>query len=175
MQLYITKFNLGIEKFKINGIILVFMRVIANNRKARYDYFLITTFEAGLVLKGSEVKSVRAGNVNLKDSFVYVKDGEVFASNIFIKKYNMLTDSDIDEKKERKLLLNKREIKKIYEQTREKGFTCIPTKLYIKNNKHVKLEIALAKGKHTYDKKQAIKEKDIAREVQRELRNYNHS
>lgn len=149
------------------------MKVIATNRKAYYEYFIDTKFEAGIVLQGAEVKSVRASNVNLKDSFVSIRNGELFAKNIFIKKYNMVTDTDIDEKQDRKLLLNKHEIKKIATKIKEKGFTCIPTKMYIKNNKHVKLEIALAKGKHTYDKKQAIKEKDIARQMQKDIKNHN--
>mgnify|MGYP000989347968 CR=1 FL=1 len=148
------------------------MKVISTNKKAHFDYFIDSTFEAGLVLKGAEVKSVRAGNVNLKDSFISIKNGEIFAKNIFIKKYDMLTDGEIDEKQDRKLLLTTQEIKKLTSRVKEKGFTCIPTKMYLKNNKYVKLEIALAKGKHTYDKKESIKEKDLKRQMQQEIKNH---
>lgn len=148
------------------------MKVIATNRKANHDYYILDTYETGIVLEGSEVKSVRQANVNLKDSFVSIsRDGEVFAKNIYIKTYDKTTSFTIDERRDRKLLLNKSEINKISSKVKEKGITIVPLKMYLKGQL-VKLEIALAKGKHTYDKKDVLKEKDTFRELQRDLKNY---
>jgi len=148
------------------------MKVIATNRKAYHDYFVLDTYEAGIVLQGSEVKSIRLGNVNLKDSFVsFSRDGEVFAKNIYVKTYDKTTSFALDERRDRKLLLNKSEVNKIFSKVKEKGITVVPLQMYFKGQ-HVKLEIALAKGKHTYDKKDVLKEKDTFRELQRDLKNY---
>ncbi|MBE5757655.1 MAG: SsrA-binding protein SmpB [Clostridiales bacterium] len=148
------------------------MKIIATNRKANFEYFIISTFEAGIVLVGSEVKSIRLGHVNLKDSFITIsKDNEVFIKNMHITEYKDAHFDKVDEKRSRKLLLNKQEIKKLQQRTIEKGFTCIPLKVYLKDNL-VKLEIALAKGKHLFDKKETIKNKDIERETQRQIKNY---
>jgi len=148
------------------------MKVIATNRKAYHDYFVLDTYEAGIVLQGSEVKSIRLGNVNLKDSFVsFSRDGEVFAKNIYVKTYDKTTSFALDERRDRKLLLNKSEVNKIFSKVKEKGITVVPLQMYFKGQ-HVKLEIALAKGKHTYDKKEVLKEKDNERELQRDLKNY---
>ena len=144
------------------------MKVIATNRKAYHDYFVLDTYEAGIVLQGSEVKSIRLGNVNLKDSFVsFSRDGEVFAKNIYVKTYDKTTSFALDERRDRKLLLNKSEVNKIFSKVKEKGITVVPLQMYFKGQ-HVKLEIALAKGKHTYDKKDVLKEKDTFRD----LKNY---
>lgn len=147
------------------------MKLIATNKKAYFDYFIISTFEAGVVLLGSEVKSIRLGHTNLKDSFITFSKGEAFIKNMHISNYKDATIDKIDEKRSRKLLLNKKEIEKLISKTSEKGFTCVPLKIYLKDN-FVKLEIALAKGKHLYDKKQVLAEKDIQREAQRELKKY---
>ena len=148
------------------------MKTIATNRKANFEYFIISTFEAGIVLKGSEVKSIRLGHTNLQDSFItFDKNCECFIKNMHITNYKDATIDKLDEKKSRKLLLNRQEIKKIMSKVQEKGFTCIPLKVYLKDNL-VKLEIAIAKGKHTYDKKATIAQRDIERDTQRQLKNY---
>ena len=149
-----------------------FMKIIATNRKANFEYFIISTFEAGIVLVGSEVKSVRLGHTNLKDSFItFNKDGEAFIKNMHITEYKDAHFDKVDEKRSRKLLLNKQEIKKLQQKVMEKGFTCIPLKIYLKDNL-IKLEIALVKGKHLFDKKDSLKEKDIARDTQKQMKNY---
>ena len=148
------------------------MKTIATNRKANFEYFIISTFEAGIVLKGSEVKSIRLGHTNLQDSFItFDKNSECFIKNMHITNYKDATIDKLDEKRSRKLLLNRQEIKKIMSKVQEKGFTCIPLKVYLKDNL-VKLEIAIAKGKHTYDKKATIAQRDIDRDTQRQLKNY---
>ena len=149
------------------------MKTIATNRKANFEYHIISTFEAGIVLKGSEVKSIRLGHTNLQDSFItFDKYNECYIKNMHITNYKDNTIDILDEKRSRKLLLNRHEIKKIMAKVKEKGFTCIPLKVYLKDN-YVKLEIAIAKGKHTYDKKASLAEKDIRRDTQRLLKNYN--
>ena len=148
------------------------MKIVATNRKAYHDYFILDTYEAGIVLKGSEVKSIRLGNVNLKDSYVSIsRDNEVFVKNVYIKTYDKTTAFALDERRDRKLLLNKSEINKIFSKVKEKGMTVVPVQMYFKGQ-NVKVEIALAKGKHTYDKKDVLKEKDNLRELQRDLKNY---
>lgn len=148
------------------------MKVITNNRKANFEYFIHSTFEAGIVLKGCEVKSIRLGHINLQDTFItFDKNGECYIKNMHITAYKDATIDKIDEKRSRKLLLNKSEIKKIMSRVQEKGFTCIPLKVYLKDNL-VKVEIAIAKGKHTYDKKDSIAKRDIERDTQRQLKNY---
>ena len=148
------------------------MKVIDTNRKAQFEYFIISTYEAGLVLVGCEAKSVRLGHTNLKDSFItFSKDGEAFIKNMHISNYKDATIDKVDEKRSRKLLLNKHEIKKIMTKVQEKGFTCVPLKIYLKDNL-IKLEIAVAKGKHLYDKKDTLAKKDIERDTQRQIKNY---
>ena len=148
------------------------MKIIANNRKANFEYFIVSTFEAGIVLKGSEVKSIRLGHTNLQDSFItFDKKSECFIKNMHITNYKDSTIDTLDEKRSRKLLLNRHEIKKIMSKVQEKGFTCIPLKVYLKDNL-VKLELAIAKGKHTYDKKDTLAKRDIERDTQRQLKNY---
>lgn len=148
------------------------MKLITNNRKANFEYFIISTFEAGIVLVGSEVKSIRLGHTNLNDAFItFDKHGECYIKNMHITNYKDSTIDKPDEKRSRKLLLNKHEIKKIMSKVQEKGFTCIPLKVYLKDSL-VKLEIAIAKGKHTYDKKDTLAQRDIERDTQRQLKNY---
>lgn len=140
------------------------------NRKARYDYEILERYEAGIVLTGNEIKSIRKGSCNLKDSYVLVKNNEVFVLNMHISNYDKGV-SNLDETRTRKLLLNRKEINKLQGIVEIKGYTIIPVKLYLKNN-IAKLEIAVAKGKHTYDKKEAIKKRDTERETARALKNY---
>ena len=148
------------------------MKLIATNKKASFDYFLLETVEAGIVLVGSEVKSIRQGNVNLKDTFiVFDKNSECYLKNMYIKTYDKISFDVPDERRSRKLLLNRREINKLMSKVKEKGFTVVPTKLYFKDDK-VKIEIALAKGKHTYDKKDTLQNKDIERDMQRQIKRY---
>ena len=147
------------------------MKIIATNRKANFEYYIISTIEAGIVLVGCEVKSIRNSNVNLKDSFITFSHGEAFIHNMHIAKYADATIDKVDEKRTRKLLLSKHEIEKLGSKVLEKGFTCVPLKVYLKDNL-VKLEVALAKGKHTYDKKDSIAKKDIERDTQRQLKQY---
>ena len=147
------------------------MKIIAENRKALHDYFIEDKLEAGIVLEGSEVKSVREGKVNLKDSYCIIKNGECFLLGTNISTYDKTTMLAPDANRNRKLLLSKQEILKLERKTKIKGYTIIPLKIYFKNQL-VKIEIALAKGKQEFDKKDTIKAKDIKREQERELKNF---
>lgn len=142
-------------------------RIIAANRKARHDYFVDDTFEAGLSLFGTEVKSVRAGNVNLKDSFCYVKNGEIFAVGVRISPYEQGNIFNRDPLREKKLLMHKKEIIRIGQRVARDGFTLIPLSLYFSGSK-VKLELGLCRGKKLYDKR----ESDAARSAAREISKY---
>lgn len=143
------------------------MKVISNNKKAFFNYFVSDLVEAGIVLEGCEVKSVRAGGASLTDSFVVVKNGEMFLKNAYIKPYEKATSFKPDERRTRKLLLNKSEIQKFERMVKEKGFSIVATKIYFNQTGKVKVEIGLAKGKKLYDKRQTLKEKSIKRDVER--------
>lgn len=143
------------------------MKVISNNKKAFYNFFVSDLVEAGIVLEGCEVKSVRAGGASLTDSFVVVKNGEMFLKNAYIKPYEKTTSFKPDERRTRKLLLNKSEIQKFERMVKEKGFSIVPTKIYFNKSGKVKVEIGLAKGKKLYDKRQTLKEKTIKRDIER--------
>ena len=145
------------------------VRVACENRKARHDYFIHETYEAGIELKGTEVKSLRAGRANLRDSYAEVKDGEVFVEHMHISPYEQGNIFNHEPLRRRKLLLHKREILKLFGKTREKGFTLIPLKIYFKRGR-AKMELALASGKHNYDKREALHEKSAQREVERALK-----
>ena len=147
---------------------IVMEKLIATNKKAYHDYFIEDTYEAGVVLVGCEVKSVRAGAVNLRDSFVIIKNGEVWMLNVHIAPYKMGSYNNVDSKRTRKLLLNKREINKLRGKVEQKGYTLIPLKIYFKDAL-VKIEIGLCKGKELHDKRAAIKEKEVNRSIRREL------
>ena len=138
------------------------------NRKAKYDYEIHDTYEVGIVLTGNEIKSVRKGSVNLKDSYVIIKNSEAYILNMHITNYDKAVFKE-EETRTRKLLLHKDEILKINDKVSIKGFTIVPLKLYFKNGK-AKLEIGVAKGKHTYDKKESIKERDIKRDTDKALK-----
>jgi SsrA-binding protein len=135
------------------------MKIIANNKKARHDYFILESHEAGIKLLGSEIKSIRLGKVNINDSFVTFKDGEIYVNNLHISKYDFSNIFNHEETRPRKLLLHKNEILKLFSKTREQGLTIIPLKVYLKEGL-CKLEIGLAKGKKDYDKRESLKEKD---------------
>jgi len=143
------------------------IKIISDNRRGYYDYFILEKYEAGVVLKGSEVKSLREGRVSLKDSYVSVSGDEVYLYNCHINPYSHDSSrSDYDPLRKRKLLLNKREIDDIAGEIAEKGLAVIPLKLYFKKGK-AKLEIAIAKGKKLYDKREAIKKRDSMREAEK--------
>ena len=147
-------------------------KLIADNKKSYFDYYIEDKFTAGIVLEGNEVKSVRAGRVNLRDSYVTIKNGEVWLLGAHISRYEKAdTLKKIDERRTRKLLLNKTEIKKLEKAVKIKGYTIVPTKMMLVDN-FAKLEIAIAKGKELHNKKDVIKEKDLRREADRELKNY---
>jgi SsrA-binding protein len=141
------------------------MKIVAENKKARHDFEILETFEAGLVLTGSEVKSIRGGTVNLKDSYVSFRGDEAFLQNAHIGVYKASSYNNHDPERLRKLLLNRNELNKIFGKMRERGLSCIPLKMYFKDGR-VKIEIALCKGKKFHDKREAIKEKDVKRETQ---------
>ena len=143
------------------------------NRKARFDYEIYDTLEAGIVLTGTEIKSVRNGSCNLKDSYIIIKNNEVFVLNMHISHYDKGSIYNEEETRTRKLLLHKNEILKLKDKTSIKGFTIVPLKLYFKEGL-AKLEIGVAKGKHTYDKKESIKERDIKRETDKQLKERMH-
>ena len=137
---------------------------IAENRKAFHDFHLLETFEAGVVLLGTEVKAIREGRVNLRDSFARVEDGEVFLYNVNISPYSHRGYADHEPLRRRKLLLHRDEIRKLIGKTVEKGMTLVPTRLYFKNGR-VKVAVSLAKGKKDYDKRETIKRRESDRET----------
>lgn len=140
--------------------------ILAQNRKARYEYFIEKSFEAGIELKGTEVKSIRAGKANLKEAYCMVRNGEIFVVGMHISLYKEGNLFNSDPLRDRKLLLNKKEIIRISIEVKEKGLTLIPIKLYTKG-RLIKIEIALAKGKKLYDKRESKKERDIKRTLER--------
>ena len=147
------------------------MKVIANNKSASFEYFIEEKYEAGIVLEGNEIKSLRAGNVNMNDSFCFVRGNVVSVKNMHIALYDRSDAfSTTDTRRDRKLLLHKKEIAKIAGKINRQGYTLVPLKLYFKDAL-VKMEIALCRGKHTYDKKQAIAERDVKRSVDRDIKN----
>ncbi|RIW38953.1 SsrA-binding protein SmpB [Bacillus salacetis] len=143
-------------------------KLIAQNKKARHDFTVEETYEAGLVLQGTEIKAIRAGRVNLKDSFARIQQGEVFVHNMHISPYEQGNRYNHEPLRTRKLLLHKKQISQLIGQTKEAGYSLVPLKLYIKNGV-AKLLIGLAKGKKKYDKREDLKRKDANRTIQREL------
>ena len=146
------------------------IKVVAENRKARYDYHIEDKFEAGMVLKGTEVKSLRRGRCNLKDSYARIVNGEVWVLNMHIGPYPFAYYNNHDPLRPRKLLLHRHEIKKLYGKVNEKGYALIPLKLYFKDGK-AKLDLALARGKQSHDKRETIRRRDQKRELERERKN----
>ena len=146
-------------------------KIIATNKKAYHDYFIEDTLEAGIALEGHEVKSLRLNNVNMKDSFAIVKNGEVFLVGMHISPYKMATMFKIDPMRNRSLLLHKSEIRKLKQKVEQKGYTLVPTKLYFKDAL-VKVELGVARGKELHDKRDAIQEKENKRKLDRVLKEY---
>ncbi|MFO7884677.1 MAG: SsrA-binding protein SmpB [Desulfobacteraceae bacterium] len=149
------------------------IKIIANNKKAKHDFFISDEVEAGIVLVGTEVKSIREGRVNLKDSYADIRNGEVFLRQLHISPYKYAYYGNHEPLRSRKLLLNKSEIKKLIGKVNERGFTIVPLKLYFKNSR-IKVQIGLAKGKKLYDKRETIKKKDMDREMDRIKKDYSN-
>jgi SsrA-binding protein len=140
------------------------------NRSASFHFTLISTYDSGMQLLGSEVKAIRAGKVNLSDAFCYFKKEELWIKNLHISEYTMANQFNHEPLRERKLLLNKQELRKLKTKVKERGYTIIPTKIFLSETGFIKLQIALAKGKNVANKKDSIKQKDAKREMDRELR-----
>jgi len=144
-------------------------RIIATNRRARYDYEILDTFETGIVLLGPEVKSLRDGKANLSDAYAVVRGGEVFLHNCHISPYAPATRMNPEPRRDRKLLMHRSEIAKLASRVKERGFTLVPLSIYFKDGR-VKVELALARGKAKYDKRQSIRRREDEREAQRAMR-----
>lgn len=142
---------------------------IATNRQASFRYNLLDRYECGIVLLGTEVKSLRAGNVQLKDGFAMIRDGELWLSNVHIAPYEPASRDNHEPERERKLLLHRRELDRLAAQIKERGYTLVPTRMYF-SGRNAKVEIALARGKDLYDKRETIRARESQREMQRELR-----
>ena len=145
------------------------IKVVATNRKAYHDYEVVETLEAGIALTGTEIKSVRAGQVNLRDGFALIRNGEVWLQNVYIAPYRLGNRANHDPRRERKLLLHRREIDRLQGKIQERGWTLVPLKMYLKNNR-AKIELGLVRGKRKYDKRRAIAQRDAQREVERALK-----
>ena len=145
-------------------------KVVAQNRKARHDYFIIDTMECGIVLTGTEIKSIRAGNLNLKDSYASMEKGELWLVGVHISPYEKGSYYNHEPERNRKLLLNRHELTRLHGKTREKGLTLIPLSVYLKDGRRAKVELALAKGKTSYDKRDTIAERDAKRDMARATR-----
>jgi SsrA-binding protein len=148
------------------------MKLIAGNKKAYHDYFIDDVYEAGMVLTGTEIKSVRLGNVNIKESYCRIRNGEVFVDGMNISQYEFGNRQNVESLRSRKLLLHRSEIDKLTKKVDERGYSLVPTRLYLKNGK-AKLEIGLARGKKQYDKRETLKRKQADRESQRDMREFN--
>lgn len=145
-------------------------RTVATNRKARHEYFIEETFEAGIALTGTEIKSIRMGRVNLQDGFVLVRDGEAMLMNVHIAPYEQGNRFNHDETRPRKLLLHKREIGQLHAAATQRGWTIIPLRLYINDRGRAKVEIALARGKQMHDKRETIAKRESERELRRVIK-----
>ena len=143
-------------------------KVVATNRKARHDYFLLETLEAGIALQGSEIKSIRAGQISLKEAYIRVDGEQAWLVNAHVAPYDPASRENHDPLRDKKLLLHKKEIKKLWDEVRQKGTTIIPLRVYLTWGR-AKVEIAVAKGKRKYDKRQDLKRKDAQREIDRAL------
>ena len=148
------------------------MKVITVNKKASYNYEILDKYEAGIVLLGSEIKAIREGKVNLKDAYVDIRSGEAFLLNSHIGLYSNASYNNHEPERERKLLLHKQELLKLERRVKARGVTIVPIRMFFNAKGYVKVEIATAKGKREYEKKQKIKDREIKREVDRELKHY---
>ena len=144
-------------------------RTVATNRKARHDYHIEESFEAGSVLTGSEIKSVRAGRVSIRDSYAIVRDGELWLINSHIALYDPASRQNHEPRRNRKLLMHRRQIDRLAGQVRERGYTLIPLRMYLRGGR-AKVELALARGKRKYDKRQALAEREASRQIERALK-----
>jgi len=142
------------------------------NRKARYLYEFLDTIEAGIVLQGTEIKSIRLGHVNMSDAYCIVSNGELFLDKLHISEYSHGTYNNHEPKRRRKLLVTKLELKKLHNKVKEKGYAIVPYRLFINERGLAKIEIALAKGKKTYDKRESLKQNDLKREMDRNMKEY---
>ena len=142
------------------------IKVVSTNKKARFEFFILETYEAGLVLKGTEIKSVRSGQISLQEAYVRTNGAEIWLIGAHIAPYEHASAFQHDPKRDRKLLMHKKEIRKLYDEVRIKGMTLVPIRVYLKGGR-AKLEIGLAKGKKQYDKRESIKERDVERESSR--------
>jgi SsrA-binding protein len=144
-------------------------KTLVSNRRARREYFIEETYEAGLVLKGSEIKSIRVGRANLQDSYVTIRDGEAWLVNSHVSPYKQASIENHEPKRDRKLLLNRREISRLLGKVQAKGYTIVPLRLYLKGNR-AKVEIALARGKKLYDKRADLAKRQAQRDIERAMR-----
>jgi SsrA-binding protein len=149
-------------------------KILANNKKAWHDYFIEETYEAGITLTGTEIKSMRGGKVNLKESYAKVVDGEVFIYNMHISPYEQGNRNNVDPMRPRKLLLHRQEIRKLIGYTTLKGLTLVPLNVYLNNKGLAKIELAVAKGKKEYDKRDSIAKKDADRKIDQQMKNARH-
>jgi SsrA-binding protein len=147
-------------------LLVMEIKVVSTNKKARFEFFILETFEAGLVLKGTEIKSVRSGQISLQEAYVRTNGAEIWLIGAHIAPYEHASAFQHDPKRDRKLLMHKKEIRKLYDEVRIKGMTLVPIRVYLKGGR-AKLEIGLAKGKKQYDKRESIKERDVERESSR--------
>ena len=145
-------------------------RTVAQNRKARHDYFIIETFECGIVLTGTEIKSVREGKVNLKEGYAVIRECELWLTGVHISPYEKGSYYNHEPLRDRKLLMKRHEILRLFSRVREKGLTLVPLSVYIKDGKRAKVELALVKGKQLFDKRDAIAERDVKRAMERAVR-----
>ncbi len=145
-------------------------RISILNRRAKHEYNFLDLYEAGIILQGTEIKSIRAGNVNLRDAYCFFRKEELFVKSLFIGEYEHGNRENHEPRRTRKLLLHRNELRKLEKKVKEKGFTIVPVKLYINDRGFAKVQIALAQGKKVYDKRKSIKEKDIKREMQRAMK-----
>lgn len=146
-------------------------KIVASNKRAFFDYEILERLEAGIVLRGPEIKSIRMGHASINSSFAHVDNGEMWLMNAYVQEYDKIAHEKIDPRRNRKLLIAKRQIMKWQEKTAEKGFTIVPLHLYFSKNL-LKIELGLAKSKKNHDKREAIKERDIKRETERAVRRY---
>ncbi len=146
------------------------MKLIVQNRKARHEYHIVENYEAGISLKGTEVKSLREGRANMRDSYALIHNGEVYLKGLHISPYSHTSDNNLDPQRERKLLLNHSEIRKLIGLVQEKGLTLVALKLYFNDRGRVKVDLAVARGKKNYDKRHALAEKDAKRAVERAMK-----
>lgn len=146
------------------------IKIIVRNRKAEHEYFILERIEAGIELQGSEVKSVRLGKINISDAYALVEEAQCWLLNLHISPYDLAHHDNHDPLRKRRLLLHRRQIKKLFVKSEERGLTIVPTMIYWNEKGKIKVELGIAKGKHSYDKRQAIAERDATREKQRAIR-----